>query len=86
VLLRVTPYQWRTQEFFSGDGVGGGGWFTPGIFFGGSTNSVEDREQRERGPGAVAPWSGVSLNLQMSETHIMIRLLWMYFPRNWEFG
>jgi hypothetical protein len=24
--------------------------------------------------------------LQMSETHILIRLLRMYFPRNWEFG
>jgi hypothetical protein len=22
----------------------------------------------------------------MSETRILIRLLWMYFPRNWEFG
>jgi hypothetical protein len=39
---------------------------------GGSTNSVEDR--------------GVLLNLQMSETRVLIRLLRMYFPRNWEFG
>jgi hypothetical protein len=37
--------QWRTQEFFSG---------------GGSTNSVEDREQRERGSGGD---SGGSCNL-----------------------
>jgi hypothetical protein len=22
----------------------------------------------------------------MGETHILIRLLWMYFPQNWEFG
>jgi hypothetical protein len=22
----------------------------------------------------------------MSETHVLIRLLWKYFPRNWEFG
>jgi hypothetical protein len=22
----------------------------------------------------------------MSETRILIRLLWIYFPRNWEFG
>jgi hypothetical protein len=22
----------------------------------------------------------------MSETHIVIRFLWMYFPRKWEFG
>ena len=43
-LIRVTPVQWRTQEFFS---------------WGGSTNSVEDRGQRERGSGDVAPKSGV---------------------------
>jgi hypothetical protein len=30
--------------------------------------------------------SGVPLNLQMNETHILIRLLRMYIPRNWEFG
>jgi hypothetical protein len=39
----------------------------PGIFRGrrgGSTNSVEDKGQRERGSGAVAPQSGVPLNLQ----------------------
>jgi hypothetical protein len=36
--------------------------------------------------GAVAPYSGVPLNLQMSETLIPIRLLRMYFPWNWEFG
>jgi hypothetical protein len=22
----------------------------------------------------------------MSESRILVRLLWMYFPRNWEFG
>jgi hypothetical protein len=44
-------------------------------------------EGRENGDlGAVAPHSGVLLNLQMSETRILIRLLWMYFPQNWEFG
>jgi hypothetical protein len=53
---------------------------------GGSTNSVEDRGQRERGSGGGSPWSGVPLNLQMSETRILIRLLRVYFPRNWEFG
>jgi hypothetical protein len=42
---------------------------------GGSTNSVEDRKQRED-----------TLNLQTNETHILIRLLLMYFQRNWEFG
>jgi hypothetical protein len=51
-----------------------------------STNSVEDRVQREGDLGEVAPLSGFPLNLQMSETHILIRLLQMYFPQNWEFG
>jgi hypothetical protein len=44
---------------------------------------------RENGDlGAVAPYSGVPFNLQMNETHILIRLLRMYsyIPRNWEFG
>jgi hypothetical protein len=36
--------------------------------------------------GSVAPQSGVPLNLQMNETRILIRLLQMYIPRNWEFG
>jgi hypothetical protein len=36
--------------------------------------------------GAVAPYSEVLLNFQMSEPRILIRLLHMYFPRNWEFG
>jgi hypothetical protein len=41
------------------------------------------REGRENGDlGAV----GVPLNLQMSETRLRIRLLRMYFPRNWAFG
>jgi hypothetical protein len=26
------------------------------------------------------------LNLPLSETRILVRLLWMYFPQNWEFG
>jgi hypothetical protein len=30
--------------------------------------------------------SGVPLNLQMNETHILSRLLRMYIPWNWEFG
>jgi hypothetical protein len=45
--------QWRTQEFFFG------GW-------GGSTNSVEDRGQRERGSGGGSPLvrgSGDNCNL-----------------------
>ena len=48
LLLKLSPniigcYQWRTQEFCSG--VGGGV----------STNSVEDRGQRERGSGGGSP-------------------------------
>jgi hypothetical protein len=31
----------------------------------------------------VASWSGVPLNLQMSETCILVWLLQMYFPHNW---
>jgi hypothetical protein len=61
----------------------------PGVFFGGGgvpTYSVEDRGQREWGSGGISPHSGVPLNLKMSETHILIRLLWMYFPWNWVFG
>jgi hypothetical protein len=58
------------QEFFRGD----------------STNSVRI-EGRENGDlGAAAPYSGVPLNLQMNETHILIMLLRMYIPWNWEFG
>ena len=40
VLCWVSADQWRTQEFFPG---------------GGSTNSVEDRGQRERGSGGGSP-------------------------------
>jgi hypothetical protein len=38
-------------------GIFFGGGFTPGIFFGewGSTNSVEDRGQREWGSGGSSP-------------------------------
>jgi hypothetical protein len=52
----------------------------PEIFSGGegSTNSVEDREQRERGSGGCSP---------VVRGSALSRLLRMYFPRNyWEFG
>jgi hypothetical protein len=64
----------------------------PGILLGkrwgggGSKNSVEDRWQRERGSGGSSPLAGVLFNLKRSETRIFIRLLRMYFPRNWEFS
>jgi hypothetical protein len=59
----------------------------PGIFFEG-VQQIEFRiEGREIGDlGAVAPQSGVPLNLQVNESHILIRLLWMYIPRHREFG
>jgi hypothetical protein len=62
--------------------------FRPGIFFGGggSTNSVEDKRQRERGSGGGSPLVGVPLNLLMNEPHILVGLLRMYILRNWEFG
>ena len=50
--IDVSRDQWRTQEFFSGGG--------------GSTNSVEDRGQRERGYGGgslVVRGSGGNCNL-----------------------
>jgi hypothetical protein len=45
---------------------------------------IEGRENEDM--GAVAPYSGFPFNLQMNETRILIRLLRMYIPRNWEFG
>jgi hypothetical protein len=36
----------------------------PGIFLGGSTNSVEDREQRERGSGGGSPLVWVSTQFE----------------------
>jgi len=58
--------QWCTQEFCSG---GGGG---------GSTNSVEDRGQRERGSGGGNPLvrgSGVSCNLVKEISYSKIFLI-----------
>ena len=52
-MANVSLLQWRTQEFC----LGGGG---------GSTNLVEDRGQRERGPGGgshLVRGSGGSCNL-----------------------
>jgi hypothetical protein len=67
--------------FFRAEGV------TPGIFFEGVQQIQLRIEGRENGDlGAVAPLAGVPLNLQMSETRILIRLLRMYIPRNREFS
>jgi hypothetical protein len=66
--IRTWKLQWRTQEFLSG--------------WGGGSKFKLRTEGRENGDlGAVAPYSGVPLNLQMSETGILIMLLRMYFPR-----
>ena len=57
----VTSLQWRTQEFFSG---------------GGSTNSIEDRGQRERGSGGGSPLvrgSGGSCNLVQEISFHMVK-------------
>jgi hypothetical protein len=61
----------------------------PGILIGwggGKFNKFSSHRAENGDQGAVIPKSGVPLTLQMSETHILIRMLWMYFPRNWEFG
>jgi hypothetical protein len=45
-----------------------------------------DRGQSDRVDGSGRPESGVPLDLQMSETRILIRLLRIYFPQISEFG
>jgi hypothetical protein len=68
-------FKWGLRQKFFGNGGGGG------------VQKIQRTEGRENGDvGAVAPKSGVPLNLQINETHILIRLLRMYIPRNWEFG
>jgi hypothetical protein len=67
--------QWRTQEFFFREGGLSRDFFRGrGV----STNSVEDRGHKDRDSGGISPL--------VSETRNLIRLLRMYFPRNWEFG
>jgi hypothetical protein len=70
--------QWRTQDFFFRGGVEGWGCAQQ------IQLRTESRENRDL--GAVDPYSGVPLSLQMSETLVLIRLLQMYFLRNGEFG
>jgi hypothetical protein len=60
-------------------------WRTQEFFSGGGGFQqiqlrIEGRENEDLG------LSRVPLNLQMNETHILIRLLRIYIPRNWEFG
>jgi hypothetical protein len=53
------------------------------FFFRGGVQQIQLRAERMGIWGAAAPQSGVPLNLQTNETHILITLLWMYIPRNW---
>jgi hypothetical protein len=64
--------------------VGAGGRYVPLDQW--RTQKFLSGGQRERGLGPVALLSGIPLYLQMSETRILIRLLRIYFSRNWEFG
>jgi hypothetical protein len=50
-LINIIIIQWRTQKLFSGEGSYVRNFFLEG----GSTNSVEDRGQRERGSGGGRP-------------------------------
>jgi hypothetical protein len=62
----------------------------PRIFFGeGGVQQIQLETvggQREGRSGGGSPLIKVPLNLQMSETRILISLLQMYFPRNRKFG
>jgi hypothetical protein len=73
--LVLHPTQWRTQEFCSE---------------GGSTNSVEDRGQREWGSGGNSPLVRGSAQFAIWFDFVKLSgcrgLLQIYFPRNWEFG
>jgi hypothetical protein len=46
--------------------------------------NTADLPTQEFFAGGFTP--GIPPNLQMNETHILIRLLRMYIPRKWEFG
>jgi hypothetical protein len=52
----------------------------------GLTNSVEDRGQTERGSGGGSPPVRGSTQFANEWNRIVIRLLRMYIPWNWEFG
>jgi hypothetical protein len=90
--LRAFTACTKTTHFTGPSGVPrnfvGWGGTKPGIFSGGVEQQIQLRiDGRENGDlGVVAPYSGVPLNLQMNETRILISLLRMYIPRNWEFG
>jgi hypothetical protein len=67
----------------------GGGYARNFFGEGGSTNSIEDRGQRERGSGGGSPLVRGSTQFENElnpYSNYLIRLLRMYIPRNWEFG
>jgi hypothetical protein len=70
-LIHAVAY---SEIFFSGGGL------HQEFFFGWGVQQIQLRiEVRENGElGAVAPYSGVALDLQMNDTHILIRLLRMF--------
>jgi hypothetical protein len=68
--IKSNNNHWRTQEFCSGG---------RGVIQQIQLRTREQRVERMGIWGAEAPYSGVRLNLQMSEPHILIGLLWMYF-------
>jgi hypothetical protein len=77
----------RVSQVLLLEGKNGSGIPRIFFFFGGgegSTNSVEDRGKRERGSRGGSPYSGVPLNLQMSEPRILNKLLQMYFSTELE--
>jgi hypothetical protein len=69
-------------------GLSFGRGVTPGIFFGGggSTNSVEDRGQRERRSGGGSPLVRGSAQFANEWNPYSDYVVTDYFPRNWKFG
>jgi hypothetical protein len=77
VYVPLRLFQWHTQEFFF---FWGGGGLSQECLEGIQQIQLKTEGRENLDLDAVAPYSGVPLFLQMSETHIPIRLLWMYFP------
>jgi hypothetical protein len=64
----------------------GGGTYARIFFRGFQQIHLRTEGRKNRDQGALVPKSGVPLNSKMSETSILVWLLRMYFPRNWEFA
>jgi hypothetical protein len=82
-LMYDSHIKWHTQVIFFR------AWLYLKFFSGwGGVQQIQFKTKgRENGDlETVAPYSGVPLNLKMNETHILIRLLQMYFPWTWKFG